>query len=252
MGALSASLAVLAAFALPQEPPASGTPAAAFGTPAVAAEARTGRGAQSPPASRWAPLVEEAALRFGLPPDWIWRVMRAESGGRTMLRGRPITSPKGAMGLMQVMPATYAEMARRIGLGPDPYDPRDNILAGAGYLRLMYDRFGYPGLFAAYNAGPARTLAWLQGRQRLPSETRIYLSKVAPGIAGQSIASAPVAPPAIAGVAGDGFADRPAPGLFVRRGIAADGPVEGEETGASRPVLNALFVPLGGAGKPLP
>src|SRR3546814_4666575 len=82
--------------------------------------------------------------------------MQAESAGLTHLHGRPITSRAGAMGLMQLMPGTWAAMRQQHGLGGDPYDPRDNILAGAAYLRAMYDRFGYPGLFAAYNAGPAR------------------------------------------------------------------------------------------------
>lgn len=130
------------------------------------------------PVAQWHVLVAEAAARFGIPADWIYRVMRAESGGRIMLRGRPITSPKGAMGLMQVMPETYADMARRYALGTDPYLPRDNILAGAAYLRLMYDRFGYPGLFAAYNAGPARYAAFLRTGKGLPVETRTYLAKL--------------------------------------------------------------------------
>ena len=46
------------------------------------------------------------------------------------------------MALMQVMPGTFAELTRRYGLGSDPYDPRANILAGAAYLREMYDRYG--------------------------------------------------------------------------------------------------------------
>src|SRR3546814_15201519 len=92
--------------------------------------------------------------------------MRAESGGHTMLDGRPITSRAGAMGLMQLMPASYADMRRRLDLGPNPHDPRDNIRAGTFYLRLMYERFGYPGLFAAYNAGPARYAAHLRSDER--------------------------------------------------------------------------------------
>jgi hypothetical protein len=65
------------------------------------------------------------------------------------------------------------------GLGPDPHDPRDNILAGTAYLRAMYDRFGYPGLFAAYNAGPARYAGHLASGNPLPAETRAYLGIVA-------------------------------------------------------------------------
>jgi hypothetical protein len=94
---------------------------------------------------RWTPYVAEASARFSLPSEWIRRVIRAESGGRTHLGGRPIVSRAGAMGLMQLMPATWAAMRARLGLGEDPHDPRDNILAGTAYLRLMYDRFGYPG-----------------------------------------------------------------------------------------------------------
>jgi soluble lytic murein transglycosylase-like protein len=103
----------------------------------------------------WQPLIAAAAKRFGIPAMWILAVMRAESGGRATLDGRPITSSAGAMGVMQVMPETYREMRQRLSLGADPYDPHDNIFAGAAYLRDMYERFGYPALFAAYNAGPA-------------------------------------------------------------------------------------------------
>jgi soluble lytic murein transglycosylase-like protein len=127
----------------------------------------------------WRPHIEEASSRFGVPVDWIERVMRAESGGRTTLDGRPITSRAGAMGLMQLMPGTWADMRARLGLGSNPHAPRDNILAGTYYLRLMYDRFGYPGLFGAYNAGPARYAAWLAGRSGLPGETRAYMAAVA-------------------------------------------------------------------------
>lgn len=112
--------------------------------------------------------------------------MRAESGGRTTLDGRPIASHAGAMGLMQLMPGTWADMRARLGLGNNPHAPRDNILAGTYYLRLMYARFGYPGLFGAYNAGPARYSAYLAGRSRLPGETRIYLATLSNGTAAGS------------------------------------------------------------------
>ncbi|MDT9627843.1 lytic transglycosylase domain-containing protein, partial [Escherichia coli] len=88
-------------------------------------------------------------------------------------------SSAGAMGLMQLMPGTWKDMRLRLGLGTDPHQPRDNILAGTYYLRLMYERFGHPGMFAAYNAGPARYAAFLEGRGRLPGETVDYLKKVA-------------------------------------------------------------------------
>lgn len=135
--------------------------------------------AQANPVDRWRPYIAEASVRFGVPVAWIERVIRAESGGMTTLDGRPIVSRAGAMGLMQLMPGTWAEMRARLGLGEDPHNPRDNILAGTAYLRLMYDRFGYPGLFGAYNAGPARYAAHLATGRALPGETRAYLASVA-------------------------------------------------------------------------
>jgi soluble lytic murein transglycosylase-like protein len=110
-----------------------------------------------------------------VPERWIREVMRQESGGRS-----EATSPVGAMGLMQVMPGTYDALRRRHGLGGDPYEPRDNILAGAAYLREMHDRFGAPAFLAAYNAGPERVDAVLAGATVLPDETVGYLARVAP------------------------------------------------------------------------
>lgn len=134
--------------------------------------------ARGEPVGRWQAYIDEASTRFGLPAEWIRRVMRVESGGRTMRGGRPITSSAGAMGLMQLMPRTWAEMRARLRLGPDPHAPRDNILAGSFYLSLMHERFGYPGLFAAYNAGPGRYAAHLASGRALPAETRAYLRAV--------------------------------------------------------------------------
>ena len=128
------------------------------------------------PLNRWAAVITEASNRFGLPPEWILRVIAIESGGRSLQHGEPITSRAGAMGLMQLMPGTWSEMRVLLHLGPNVLDPRANILAGTAYLRRMYDRFGYPGLFAAYNAGPGRYSAWLSGRRPLPPETRAYLA----------------------------------------------------------------------------
>lgn len=127
---------------------------------------------------RWEPVIAEASQRFGVSESIIVSVIRAESGGRTTLNGRPITSRAGAMGLMQLMPGTWAELRSEFQLGPNPYDPRDNILAGTAYLRKLGDRFGYPGMIAAYNAGPARYAAYLARRQRLPAETVAYLNAV--------------------------------------------------------------------------
>jgi hypothetical protein len=127
--------------------------------------------------SRWALPVDDAARRFGLPARWILAVMQIESGGQTMRQGRPIRSVAGAMGLMQLMPGTWAAMRLRHGLGDDPDAPIDNILAGTAYLAQMHARFGYPGLFAAYHAGPGRYAQYLGGRA-LPLETRLYVARI--------------------------------------------------------------------------
>jgi soluble lytic murein transglycosylase-like protein len=139
--------------------------------------------AAADPVDRWSAHVDEAASRFGVPGEWIRRVIRAESGGRTTLRGRPIVSAAGAMGLMQLMPETWRELRARLRLGTDPHDPRDNILAGTFYLRAMHDRFGYPGLFAAYHAGPGRYAEHLARGRALPAETIAYVERVTGGAA---------------------------------------------------------------------
>lgn len=138
-----------------------------------------GEGARS--SDRWRPLASEAADRFGLPVEWVLRVIDAESAGRTTLGGEPITSHAGAMGLMQIMPATWASLRAQYRLGPDPHDPRDNIVAGTAYLRAMYDLFGYPGLFGAYNAGPGRYGDYVARGRPLPRETRDYMAKIVGG-----------------------------------------------------------------------
>lgn len=146
--------------------------------------------AQNPPATStatahpFAIYIDEAARRFGIPAAWIRAVMRAESAGNV----RAISSA-GAMGLMQIMPDTWAELRVRHSLGRDPYDPRDNILAGAAYLREMYDRFGSPGFLAAYNAGPGRYEEYLAGRP-LPAETRAYVAALLPSFGGGDLPSA--------------------------------------------------------------
>jgi len=123
---------------------------------------------------RWTPFIKEASVRFSIPEKWIRTIIQIESGGRTMLWGRPITSGAGAMGVMQLMHDTYNEMSVRNGLGSNPYDVHDNILAGTAYLRELYNRYGYPRLFAAYNAGPAAVEAHMRGA-KLPAETRNYI-----------------------------------------------------------------------------
>lgn len=119
--------------------------------------------------------IDAAAARVGLEPALIADVIAAESGGDARA-----VSPAGAMGLMQLMPATWAELRARLSLGSDPFDPADNILAGAAYLRWLRDRYGAPGFLAAYNAGPGRYEESLAGRP-LPLETRRYVDKLTAG-----------------------------------------------------------------------
>ena len=125
----------------------------------------------------FAAFVTEASKRFGVPEQWIRAVTRVESSAKQRAR-----SSKGAMGLMQIMPKTWTELRARYGLGADPYDPRDNILAGAAYIRELYDRYGAPGFLAAYNAGPGRYERHLATGRPLPDETQAYVATLAPMI----------------------------------------------------------------------
>jgi membrane-bound lytic murein transglycosylase B len=133
--------------------------------------------------------VTEASQRSGIPASWISAVMQAESGGDARA-----VSPKGAMGLMQIMPETWATLRLRYGLGADPFDPHDNIIAGAAYLRELHDRYGSPGFLAAYNAGPTRYENHVATGQPLPAETRAYLALLAPMVNGDVISDAAVLP----------------------------------------------------------
>ncbi|WP_256888800.1 lytic transglycosylase domain-containing protein [Acidomonas methanolica] len=149
--------------------------------------------APGPPDDPWGPYISEASTRFGLPDPWIRAVIQQESGGRAYLNGQPTTSDAGAMGLMQLMPDTYADMQTQYGLGSDPYDPHDNILAGTAYLRQMYDRYGAPGCLAAYNAGPARVDDYLETGRPLPNETINYVASIAPALGTSASLSGPLA-----------------------------------------------------------
>ena len=131
----------------------------------------------APVADPFAPFVAEAARCFHIPASWIRAIMHAESREDTHA-----TSPKGAMGLMQIMPSTWAELRAQYRLGANPYDPHDNILAGAAFLRELYDRYGSPGFLAAYNAGPRRYENHLATGRPLPRETQAYVAAIAPMI----------------------------------------------------------------------
>jgi hypothetical protein len=137
-----------------------------------------------PPSDPWGPYINVAAKRFDVPPTWIRQVMRVESGGHEYLDGQLIVSAAGAMGLMQLEPATYQEMASRYGLGQDPFNPFDNIMAGTAYIHEMYQVYGSPGFLAAYNAGPGRLDSYMNYHTPLPSETVNYVAMIAPNIQG--------------------------------------------------------------------
>ena len=153
--------------------------------------------AQSSPVERpaaahpYAAHIAEASQRFGIPEYWIVAVLRAESAGDV----RAVSSA-GAMGLMQVMPDTWAGLRVRYGLGRDAYDPRDNILAGTAYLREMFDRYGnVAAMLAAYNAGPGRYDEYLATGRTLPAETRAYVAALAPILGGATATEAPSSAP---------------------------------------------------------
>ncbi|KGJ05231.1 Transglycosylase SLT domain-containing protein [Paracoccus halophilus] len=153
--------------------------------------------AQSTPMVRTAAVdphaahIADAARRFGIPEHWIIAVLRTESVGDV----RAVSSA-GAMGLMQVMPDTWAGLRIRHRLGRDPYDPRDNILAGTAYLREMFDRYGnVAAMLAAYNAGPGRYDEYLATGRALPPETRAYVAALAPVLGGEASPDAAPPPP---------------------------------------------------------
>jgi Transglycosylase SLT domain len=131
----------------------------------------------------WQSFIDEAATRFSVPASWIRAVIQIESKGNPKA-----LSPKGAVGLMQLMPNTYAELRIRYRLGPDPTDPHDNIVAGTAYLRDMRDCFGTEGFIAAYNAGPQRYEDHLATGRPLPDETLTYVAKLAPLLSGGPVA----------------------------------------------------------------
>ena len=154
--------------------------AISFSVPAHAGPASTGAAGTAVP---WQSFIDEAASRFSVPASWIRAIIRVESNGNPNA-----LSPKGAVGLMQLMPNTYAELRIRYGLGADPTDPHDNIVAGTAYLRDMHERFGAGGFLAAYNAGPQRYEDHLATGRPLPDETLTYVAKLVPLLSGGPVA----------------------------------------------------------------
>ncbi|PZQ20167.1 MAG: lytic transglycosylase [Sphingopyxis macrogoltabida] len=194
----------------------------------VAALAQEMPAARSATVHPYAGHVADAARRFGIPEAWIWAVMRVESRGVSRA-----VSPAGAMGLMQIMPATWTDLRARYRLGPDPFDVRDNIMAGAAYLREMHDRYGNASaMLAAYNAGPGRYDDYLSRGRALPAETVGYLAQLAPITGGSGAVEVAVSVPP------DPFAWRRA-ALFVRTGSAASDAV-GVQSGSGETAPETL------------
>lgn len=200
-------------------------------------------------ADRYAAYVVEASHRFGIPVRWIEAVLNAESSGLIHA-----VSPKGAMGLMQLMPASWAELRARYHLGSDPFDARDNILAGTAYLRELHDRYGAPGFLAAYNAGPGRYDDYLATDRALPPETRAFVAALAPFVTGDRADPIPrgslpggdpgTRAPLFVGPFPGGAAATPSPSG--RRSIDASVARDGQSLSVIPPLDSGLFVaPLG-------
>ena len=191
--------------------------------------------------------VREASARFNMPVTWINAVMRQESGGHVRS-----VSPKGAMGLMQLMPATWNYLRAAYKLGNDPYDAHDNIIAGTAYLREMYDQYGSPGFLAAYNAGPGRYESCVRRHRALPAETRHYVAVIAPKLDGAApegpsptrpLAVAALPPGLLDGAGVDTGSHLPPPMPALRLASAAlDAAVddEEEEDAAPRPARSPV------------
>ena len=159
------------------------------------------------------------------------------------------------MGLMQIMPATWGTLRARYGLGPDPFDVRDNIMAGAAYLREMHDRYGNASaMLAAYNAGPGRYDDYVSRGRPLPAETVGYLAQLTAVVGARgAVETAVSAPP-------DRFAWRRS-ALFVRitGSGSASSAAQSDDTSdapgsvaarATETQADTLFVPRARAGRP--
>ncbi|MGP2494307.1 lytic transglycosylase domain-containing protein [Mesorhizobium sp. PUT5] len=196
--------------------------------------------------------IAEAAHRFGIPAGWIAAVLAAESNGDPTA-----VSSAGAMGLMQLMPATWDEQRALHRLGSDPFQPRDSILAGAAYLRAMWDRYRtVTDMLGAYNFGPGRYDEYLAGERGLPQETRDYVAALAPVLGGEPFAPGAFAGPQRVADWRDAslFVTAPAgpehaPGLHGERSVGARSDAPAASRGSLAPApAEALFVARSGPG----
>ncbi|MGC2195183.1 MAG: lytic transglycosylase domain-containing protein [Terriglobales bacterium] len=153
----------------PAHPPENNIPSAAAAMPAPPPPAPT---LPSPPAASGrvdvSEVVSAASGRYRLDPDLVNSVIRAESGFKVHA-----VSPKGAQGLMQLMPET----ASKLGV-PNAFDPKANVDGGTRYLRELLERYNFDLIkaLAAYNAGPQR----VEQYKGVPPyrETRLYVASI--------------------------------------------------------------------------
>jgi hypothetical protein len=124
--------------------------------------------AQACDITQWDPVVTDAARLQHVNAVLIRAVIQVESNGCERLEDKPITSAAGAMGLMQLLPATWSVYRDRLKLGEDPYEPLANIIAGTAYLHDLIQARGLFDGLAAYFAGP-KTVAEQQVDDKLPS-----------------------------------------------------------------------------------
>ena len=148
--------------AVKPEPAASTTVTAAEDVPSVVRVRKA-----SDRARQYEPIIQKASQTYDVDPALIRAVIRAESNFKT-----ESTSPKGAMGLMQIMPGTAKDLGIR-----DAYDPQQNIMGGTRYLKSLLDRYGgdVPTALAAYNWGMGNVE---RRPEKLPRETRVYISRI--------------------------------------------------------------------------
>ena len=196
--------------------------------------------------------VAAASQQFGMPENWIYAVMRVESGGRI-----GAVSSAGAMGLMQLMPGTWARQRARFGLGSDPFNPRDNIIAGTSYLREMYDRYGADGFLAAYNAGPGRYEDYARRGRPLPAETVNYVAQIAPRLQSGDTVMATSAVSALQAAAPPAVIQWTQASLFApRSGVPASETVAMADQSSGSPnrsqhgAGNDLFAPVSARNRP--
>jgi soluble lytic murein transglycosylase-like protein len=196
--------------------------------------------------------VAEASQVFGIPEDWIYAVMQVESGARI-----GAVSSAGAMGLMQLMPGTWGRQRARFGLGHDPFDPRDNIIAGTSYLREMYDRYGADGFLAAYNAGPGRYEDYARRGRPLPAETVNYVARIAPRLQSGGAVPTTSAAPALQMAARPAVIPWTQASLFIARSdhpasdtVAMADPSPGSPIPAQTSARSDLFAPVSPRNRP--